>query len=264
MAVFFLILWLISLVRESLVFATGWTVRRMLLQVTFFPGRRSISKAVSLLHGHVWLVLLFCSVSPSLRPQWLYTQLIQTHTQTQRQTHIHVHRGRKVCLSPSTNSVTSFLLYSWYSLTHTHTLTDPWQLTPLVPSQNLLRWWKQLRSWSQSRLKSDQNSSESQLGYYDSMETSLLNFTVNDDDKWKTDYLSSHWLFLTASCTDRTFCSNGNENLSKAKAVSDKGDWTSHQRLAACFFLPVIVKLKLENWNDSALAFTLTVLPLMD
>lgn len=92
----------------------GWTVRGMLPQVTFFPGRHTISKAEGLFHGHVWLILLFCFVSPSLRPQWLHTLLIQTHT----------HTDRGACLPPS-NSVTFFSLYVWYFFSHPHT---PWPL----------------------------------------------------------------------------------------------------------------------------------------
>lgn len=101
----------------------AWTVRGMLLQVTFFPGKCSISKAVRLFHCHVWLILLICSTSPSLRPQWLHTQL--TQTQTQSETYMQQHLGN---LPPT--QWPPFLLYSWYSLSHGHTgtLTEPWQL----------------------------------------------------------------------------------------------------------------------------------------
>lgn len=64
----------------------AWTVRGMLLQVTFFPGKCSISKAVRLFHCHVWLMLLICSTSPSLRPQRLHMQLTQTQTQSETHT----------------------------------------------------------------------------------------------------------------------------------------------------------------------------------
>lgn len=157
-------------------FGTGWTVRGMLLQVTFFPGRHSISKAAVLFHCHVWLMPQFCSLSPPLRPQWLHTQLIQTHTHinTEGDTHTSCSTGQFASSLPSTQWPPFYCTADILSLTHTpmHTLTDLWQLIPLVPPQNLVRWWKQLQRWAQSRLKSDQDSLESQLRYYDSMETS--------------------------------------------------------------------------------------------
>lgn len=150
-------------------FGKAWTVRGMLLQVTFFPGKCSISKAVRLFHCHVWLMLLICSTSPSLRPQRLHTQL--TQTQTQSETHTY---NNTWAIFHQLGDLFFFTLQLIFSLTWTHRHTHwPLAADSVAPSQNLVRWWKQLWRWSQSRLKPDQNSFELQLNHYDSIEIPL-------------------------------------------------------------------------------------------
>lgn len=82
----------------------------------------------------------------------------------------------------STNSVTPFYLF--FSLMvqlifPSQTPGRSWQLIPRCVSQ------KQLQGWSQTRLGSDQSSSESQLRLGDSVESPLSNFTVSSYDRWR-------------------------------------------------------------------------------
>lgn len=81
-------------------------------------GRCSISKAVGLFHGHVWLMLLFCFVSPSLRPHWLHTQLTHKHRDRQGSLSLLFHQLSDllftVQLISSPSSTHSLTLGSWF------------------------------------------------------------------------------------------------------------------------------------------------------
>lgn len=120
------------------------------------------------------VTLLLCTVSPCLPG-------LRDST--------HTHRHQVVCLSLSSNSVTSFftvrLIFS-----SSYTLTDPWQQIPPRPLVEFIEVMKTAARWAQSSLGLDRIPFESQLSCCYSVESAALNFTSNT---WEDDLLSSRW-----------------------------------------------------------------------